>query len=97
MSQPNEVRFTVRLNGTCENPYHQWGCRQNPFPQIARHEYSRHILHLQALGGDPIPDVDYIRKYLAGWSQEFIDLCCQRFRPGEMVEFEVYFDGPSEA
>jgi hypothetical protein len=26
------------------------------------------------------------------WSKEFVEGCCQRFRKGEMVEFDVYFD-----
>jgi hypothetical protein len=41
------------------------------------------------LGGDPIPDVDYIRRHLEGWSDEFIELCCEQFKPGEYVEFLV--------
>lgn len=86
------IQFTVRLNGTDENPFHKFGMTQNPFPQVARYEYTRHLLRLQKLGGDPIPDTDYIRRTLTGFSEEFVDLCCTRFKKGEMVEFEVYFE-----
>lgn len=90
MKNDETIMFTVRLNGTGTNPWHGLGLTQNPFPELARHEYAGPLLHLARLGGDPIPDVAFIREYLAGWSQEFIELCCERFRPGEMVEFKVF-------
>jgi hypothetical protein len=34
---------------------------------------------------------EHIREYLKGWSEEFIGLCCERFRRGEMVSFDVTF------
>ena len=84
------MRIKVSLNGTNNNPYHKYGLRQNPFPQIAEHKYYAACMHLQALDGDPIPDTDFIRRHLAGWfSQEFIDLCCIKFVKGEIVQFEV--------
>lgn len=86
------MTFDVVLNGTDTNPYHQWGLKQNPFPQIARYEYASHLLHLAKLGGDPIPDTDYIRKHLEGWLPAFIDLCCKNFRKGEVVKFRYSFD-----
>lgn len=80
----------VNLNGTDSNPFHRYGLTQNPFPQLARAETDRQILRMQALGGDPIPDTDYIRTFLAGYcSDEFIDGCVARFRKGEMVTFEI--------
>lgn len=85
------MEIEVVLNGTNENPFHRFGLKQNPFPHIAVAEYSPHILHLQALGGDPIPDVEYIRNHLKGWSQEFVDLCCNRFVKGQMVKFKAVF------
>jgi hypothetical protein len=86
------IEFTVRLNGTNENPYHKLGLLQNPFPQVAKHEYSAQLLHLAKLGAVCIPDTNYIRRHLEGYSKEFVEECCRRFRRGEMVEFEVYFD-----
>lgn len=83
----------VVLNGTDENPWHLYGLSQNPFPQIAKAEVSGLLLHLAALGGDPIPNVEYIRGYLKGWSDEFVELCCAKYEQGKMVEFHVEFPG----
>ncbi len=85
------MKILVSLNGTEENPYAAWGLKQDPFPQLGKAEYDRHCLHLQKLGGDPIPNVDYIRRHLHGWSQEFVELCCREFRPGEYTVLEVEF------
>jgi hypothetical protein len=82
--------ITVRINGTDENPFHRMGLTQNPFPQLARMETDRQVLRVQALGGDPVPDADYVRTFLAGYcSDEFIELCASRFKRGLMVEFDV--------
>jgi hypothetical protein len=86
------IQFTVRLNGTDTNPFHQFGVTQNPFPQLAKREYDGALRHLGKLGADPIPDPDHIRRHLVGFSEEFVNLCCARFWKGEMVEFEVYFE-----
>ena len=83
------MKFKVVLNGTDINPYHKLGLSQNPFPQIADYKYSGEMLHIQKLGGDPVPDTDYIRNHLKGFSPEFIEGCCSRFKKGEMVEFMV--------
>lgn len=79
----------VVLNGTDTNPFHRLGLSQNPFPQVAKTEYASHLLHLAKLGAEPIVDTNQIRAHLAGWSQEFVDLCCANFRKGEMVRFRV--------
>jgi hypothetical protein len=89
------IKFTVRLNGTAVNPYARFGLKQNPFPEVAEAEYAPHVLHLQALGGEPIPDEAHIRRHLKGWPKEFVDELCRRFTPGEMVAFEVSF--PADA
>lgn len=81
------MKLRVRLNGTDKNPFHMYGLKQNPFPQIAKYEYVAHIMHLQKLGADPIPNVEYIRKHLEGWKPEFVELCVKNFVPGKMVEF----------
>lgn len=86
------MRLTVNLNGTDTNPWHQYGLMQNPFPQIADARYEKQIRHLAKLGADPIPDTNYIRKHLEGWSKEFVDGCCERFRKGEMVTFNIQFE-----
>ena len=78
----------VRLNGSGINPFHTMGLLYNPFPQIADSEHDVACLLLQKLGGDPIPDAEYIRKTLAGhFTEEFIQGCVDRYKPGEMVEY----------
>jgi hypothetical protein len=88
----NKRSLDICLNGTDANPFHKWGLKQNPFPQTGKREEDRHCLHIQALGGDPIPDIDYIRRHLAGWSQELIDICCRRFVKGEYVRFTLFWN-----
>lgn len=85
------MRITVRLNGTATNPYHRMGLTRNPFPQIGLAEYDAAERALAALAADPIPDTDHIRRVLAGFSPEFVDVCCLKYRPGEMVVFAVTF------
>lgn len=85
------MKLKVLLNGTKENPWLRLGVTQNPFPQIARAEYSAACLRLQKLGGDPIPNVEYIRETLVGFTPEFVALCCKNFKPGQMVAFTVNF------
>lgn len=86
-----KMLMKVALNGTNENPYHKYGLTQNPFPQLANAEYQSGCLRVQSLGGDPIPNVEYIREKLEGMTEEFIDLCCSQFRKGEYVTFMVSF------
>jgi hypothetical protein len=86
------MELTIRLNGTSENPYHKLGTTCNPFSQIADAQYDKYVMQVQQLGADPIPDTDFIRKHLQGFSQEFIDLLCRRFEKGKMVEFRVKFN-----
>lgn len=85
-------KLTVKLNGTDTNPFHKYGVSQNPFPQIPDARWTGACLRLQKLGGDPIPDTDYIRRVLDGFNPEFVDLCCNKFVKGEMVTFDVYFN-----
>lgn len=81
----------VVLNGTDENPWHKMGLTQNPFPQLARAETDGAVLRLQSLGGDPIPHTDYIRERLHGFTPEFVELVCSKFKKGEIVRFLVTF------
>src|SRR5689334_15285804 len=85
-----EMQIRVELNGTKVNHWHKLGLTQNPFPQIARAEYTGACIRLQSLGGDPIPEgraAAYIRERLEGFTEEFINLCIQQYRPGAMVRF----------
>lgn len=86
------IKIRVELNGTSENPWHKMGLTQNPIPQLAKYELDRACLIVQKLGGDPIPNTDYIRETLKGFSPEFTELCCAKFVPGETVKFEVYWE-----
>jgi hypothetical protein len=89
--QVDDLQLDILLNGTNENPWHTYGLTQNPFPQIAKYEWTARCLVLQSLGGDPIPNVAYIREKLKGFTEEFINLCCDKFRPGKLVRFTVAF------
>lgn len=81
----------VALNGTDTNPFHKHGLSFNPFPQIAKYETLALVMNMQKLGGDPIPNVQYIRDTLKGCEPEFIELCCRMYKKGEMVKFKVQF------
>jgi hypothetical protein len=88
------MKFKVALNGTDTNPWLKFGLTQNPFPQLGKYEYDRACLQMQKLGGPSIPHEwaeQYIREILKGFSEEFVDLCVRQFKPGEYVEFDVYF------
>lgn len=89
------MKLHVRLNGTSTNPFAKFGMLHNPFPQSGRMEFAHYELQVQKLGGEPIPDTDYIREVLKGFSPEFVDLCCQLFRKGHMVKFDVEFPDPT--
>ncbi len=89
MGRENKMELEVRLNGTDTNPFHQYGLKQNPFPQLGKYEYDSHCLQVQKLGAHPIPNADYIRETLKGFSQEFVELCCHMFQKGKMVKFTV--------
>lgn len=86
------MRLTVHLNGTNENPWHKYGLTQNPFPQIAEYRYSAACLQMQALDGEPIKSLYDIHQRLRGWSEEFIELCCDAYIPGESVSFCTTFE-----
>jgi hypothetical protein len=80
------MQVTVQLNGTDSNPYHRLHLGFNPFPETPTEFNDEPI---RRLGGDPIPDTDYIRKVLDGFSAEFIELVCSKFEKGKMVTFTV--------
>lgn len=89
------MKLKVELNGTAVNPYHIFGWECNPFPQIAKMELLAAQKQLASLGGTPIPHdtaAEYIRAKLTGWSDEFVALCVTRFKPGELVKFEVEWE-----
>ena len=86
------MNLVVKLNGTSVNPYHKLGLKRNPFPQQFKAGHVAAVLKIQELAADPIPDIDYIRSVLKGFSEEFVELCCTMFEPGEMVTFKVHWD-----
>lgn len=90
MGAQQKTEFVVELNGTEENPYHRFGVVQNPFP-LGKSEYDAVYRVVQSLGGNPIPNISYIRRKLEGFSPEFVDLCCRKFEKGKMVRFNVSF------
>lgn len=86
------MKIRVDLNGTDVNPYHKFALTQNPIPQTLNIKYDVAALQIQKLGGDPIPDTDYIREVLKGFPEEFVELCCQQFKKGRHVTFTVVWD-----
>lgn len=76
------MNIEVVLNGTDENPFAQFGLKQNPFPQSVGAEFTAAVIRLQRLGGEPIPNTDYIRAILHDFNPEFVDLCCKLYKPG---------------
>ena len=87
------MKLKVALNGTDTNPYMKMGFTQNPFPQVAKAELMHAMNQLNKLAAEPIPDTRYIRETLKGWSEEFVDLCVQKFKKGQYIEFTVEFPG----
>lgn len=85
------IRLTVKLNGTKINPFARWGLRCNPFPQIGKYELMPMQRRLNELGGEPIKDEADLRKRLEGFEPSFIEGCVARFKPGEMVQFDITF------
>ncbi len=88
------MKLKVELNGTDKNPYEQMGLTQNPFPQTGKAEWDEACLRIQKLGGPPIPAdraEAYIRETLAGFTQEFVELCVRNYKPGIYVKFYVTF------
>jgi len=86
-----KIRLTIRINGTDENPFHKFGLKMNPFPQIPGAEFMPAMYQLNKLAAQPIKNREQIREILQGWSEEFVELCCRKFEPGKMVEFVVEF------
>jgi hypothetical protein len=96
---PSDVEvlaLRVTLNGTERNPWHTYGLRQNPFPQLGKAEYHAGERQLASLDGDPLRGPHDIRARLRGFSEEFIELCIAQFRPGRRVSFTVVFPAARE-
>lgn len=91
MNMENIIVLKVTLNGTERNPYERFGLQQNPFPQIAKTELYAQDMAINSLGGQPLDSIDDIRTRLNPrlFSDEFVNLCCEKFVKGEMVTFTV--------
>ena len=83
------MKVRITLNGGPANVWANWGLRCNPFPQIPSAEFATANRMLQALDSDPLQSSDEIRTILAGCDPAFVDLCVDRFKPGERVQFSV--------
>jgi hypothetical protein len=81
------MKIKITINGTDTNPHLRYGLIQNPFPQIAKAEYNWLDTAINSLAGDPVKDVADIRRRLRGCSEEFINLVCNKYVPGEKVTF----------
>jgi hypothetical protein len=91
------MKMIVTLNGTDVNPWHRYGLRQNPFPQIARAELNQAMQQLASLDAEPLRTKQDIRDRLPGWTDEFIDVCCSQFVSDLRVRFEVEFPDQPQA
>lgn len=93
MTSADDGTLTVRvtINGTTENPWGRYGLTCNPFPQLAKAEFSRGERQIASLDGDPVTDEADLRERLAGFSAEFIELCVSQYQPGQRVRFAVTF------
>lgn len=85
------MELKVTLNCTDTNPWLKMGLKQNPFPQIAKAELVAAMRQLNSLSGEPLTGPIDIRSRLTGWSEEFVELCINQYRPGEIVKFIVTF------
>ena len=93
MSSMDRIELNVTINGTDMNPWHRFGLRQNPFPQIGKAEYAAGERKLASLDGDPVRTADDIRERLAGFDPEFVEGVIQRWQPGRRVRFKIVFPG----
>jgi hypothetical protein len=93
MSSMDRIEVNVTINGTGMNPWHRFGLRQNPFPQIGKAEYAAGEHKLASLDGDPVRTADDIRERLAGFDPEFVEGVIQRWQPGHRVRFKIVFPG----
>jgi len=91
MSSMDRIELNVTINGTGMNPWHRFGLRQNPFPQIGKAEYAAGERKLASLDGDPVRTADDIRERLAGFDPEFVEGVIQRWQPGHRVRFKIVF------
>jgi hypothetical protein len=89
----DRIELNVTINGTDMNPWHRFGLRQNPFPQIGKAEYAAGERKLASLDGDPVRTADDIRERLSGFAPEFIEGVIQRWQPGHRVRFKIVFPG----
>ena len=65
----------------------------NPFPQLARAQWTEGEMALNSLDGDPLKSKEDIVTRLTGKvSDELITLCCRLFKPGQRVHFEIEFE-----
>jgi hypothetical protein len=93
VEDPNDemLRLIVKINGTDKNPWHKLGMKSNPFPQLAIAEFDKAEMQLNSLDGDRVTGPEDIRERLKGFSEEFIKLCIDKYKPGERVSFAVKF------
>ena len=89
----DRIELNVTINGTGINPWHRFGLRQNPFPQIGKAEYAAGERKLASLDGDPVLTADDIRERLAGFDPAFVEGVIQRWQPGRRVRFKIVFPG----
>lgn len=84
---------TIALNGTDTNPYERIGFKSNPFPAIPKAEYDSNGTNnlIRDLEANPIKDKADLRSRLYRCSEEFIEGCLERFKPGYMVRFTIEF------
>ena len=83
------IELNVTINGTGINPWHRFGLRQNPFPQLGKAEYAAGERQLASLDGNPVRTADDIRERLAGFGPAFVEGVIQRWQPGRRVRSKI--------
>lgn len=90
------MKITIILNGTDTNPFLKYGLLMNPFPAIPKRQYAAVNLALARLAAEPLSGPDDIRRILepvvtGAAGEQLIAACCEMFKKGERVEFDVTY------
>ena len=81
----------VTINGTNKNPFIRLGLTCNPFPQLGEYSLDAGEHPVNLLASTQIVSTSQIQSILKGFTPEFVNLCCHKFAPDEVVEFTVHW------
>ena len=81
----------VIINGTNKSVFAGLGLTCNPFPQIGKYETDSRERRIKLLSSTQIVSTSQIQSILKGFTPEFVNLCCHKFTPDEVVELTVHW------